>query len=126
MNKLNKIFLIISGAAAIALLIGIIMQEENIYKPAALATAISLAIGLGAVPSLKGYRYTVWIIAAVVAGMMFPGAFKNWGSVNLRDKTLILVIIQLVMFGMGTHMSLKDFNGLASKVPISLKQIVTP
>ena len=46
--------------------------------------------------------------------MIFPEAFKNWGGVNLRDKTLILVIIQLVMFGMGTHMSLKDFSGLAS------------
>jgi BASS family bile acid:Na+ symporter len=46
--------------------------------------------------------------------MMFPSAFTNWGSVNLRDKTLILVIIQLVMFGMGTHMSLKDFSGIAS------------
>lgn len=76
--------------------------------------AISLAIGLGAVPSLKGYQYTAWIISAVVAGMIFPEAFKTWGGVNLRDKTLILVIIQLVMFGMGTHMSLKDFSGLGS------------
>jgi BASS family bile acid:Na+ symporter len=79
-----------------------------------LIAAISLAIGLGSVPSLKGYQYTAWIISAVVAGMLFPEAFKNWGGVNLRDKTLILVIIQLVMFGMGTHMSLKDFSGLAS------------
>ncbi|HEY6505339.1 MAG TPA: bile acid:sodium symporter family protein [Chitinophagaceae bacterium] len=79
-----------------------------------MVTAISLAIGLGAVPSLKGYQYTAWIISAVVAGMIFPEAFKNWGGVNLRDKTLILVIIQLVMFGMGTHMSLRDFSGIAT------------
>jgi len=114
MKKLNKIFLVISGIAAIGLVIGIILQQPQIYKPLALVTAISLAIGLAAVPSLKGYQYTAWIISAVVAGMLFPEAFKNWGGVNLRDKTLILVIIQLVMFGMGTHMSLKDFSGLAS------------
>lgn len=95
-------------------LIGIFISESSLYKPFALVAAISLAIGLGAVPSLKGYQYTAWIISAVVAGMIFPEAFKNWGGVNLRDKTLILVIIQLVMFGMGTHMSLKDFSGLAS------------
>ncbi|MEI9955994.1 MAG: bile acid:sodium symporter [Ferruginibacter sp.] len=53
------------------------------------------------------------IIAAVVAGMMFPMAFTKWASVDLRDKTLILVIVQLVMFGMGIQMSLKDFSGLA-------------
>lgn len=90
------------------------MQNEALYKPSAVATAVCLAIGLGAVPSLKGYQYTAWIISAVVAGMVYPEAFKSWGGVNLRDKTLILVIIQLVMFGMGTHMSLKDFSGLAS------------
>lgn len=96
------------------LLAGVFTNTPSLYKPFALVTAISLAIGLGSVPSLKGYQYTAWIISAVVAGMIFPEAFKNWGGVNLRDKTLILVIIQLVMFGMGTHMSLKDFSGLAS------------
>ncbi len=111
---MKKYFLYASALFAIALVIGIIMQQPSLYKPCALATAISLAIGLGSVPSLKGYQYTAWIISAVVAGMIFPEAFKNWGGVNLRDKTLILVIVQLVMFGMGTHMSLKDFSGLAS------------
>ncbi len=111
---MKKYFLYASALFAIALVIGIVMQQPSLYKPCALATAISLAIGLGSVPSLKGYQYTAWIISAVVAGMIFPEAFKNWGGVNLRDKTLILVIIQMVMFGMGTHMSLKDFSGLAS------------
>ncbi len=111
---MKKYFLYVSGLLTIVLVIGIIMQLPLVYKPAALATAVCLAIGLGSLPSLKGYQYTAWIISAVVAGMIFPEAFKNWGGVNLRDKTLILVIIQLVMFGMGTHMSLKDFSGLAS------------
>jgi BASS family bile acid:Na+ symporter len=114
MKQWSKIFLVISGIAAIVLLVGVLLQQSLLYKPFALITSISLAIGLGSVPSLKGYQYTAWIISAVVAGMIFPEAFKNWGGVNLRDKTLILVIIQLVMFGMGTHMSLKDFSGLAT------------
>lgn len=114
MQKAGKYFLYLCGLSAVALLTGIFLDQPALYKSAALITAISLAIGLGSVPSLKGYQYTAWIISAVVAGMLFPGAFTNWGSVNLRDKTLILVIIQLVMFGMGTHMSLKDFSGLAS------------
>jgi BASS family bile acid:Na+ symporter len=110
----KHIFLYFSCLFAIALVIGILMQQSLIYKPCALATAVCLAIGLGSVSSLKGYQYTAWIISAVVAGMIFPEAFKSWGGVNLRDKTLILVVVQLVMFGMGTHMSLKDFSGLAS------------
>lgn len=114
MQKAGKYFLYLCGASAVVLLTGIFLDQPSLYKPASLITAISLAIGLGSVPSLKGYQYTAWIISAVVAGMLFPQAFTKWGSVNLRDKTLILVIIQLVMFGMGTHMSLKDFSGLAS------------
>lgn len=114
MKKIQKIFLVASAFATVFLATGIIMQEAELYKPAALVTALCLAIGLGAVASLKGYQYTAWIIAAVVAGMIYPEAFSSWGSINLRDKWLILIIIQLVMFGMGTHMSLKDFSGLAS------------
>ena len=114
MKKWSKISLITAGVAAVVLVAGIVWQQPAIYKAFALITAISLAIGLRAVPSLKGYQYTAWIIAAVVAGMIYPEAFTNWGSINLRDKWLILIIIQLVMFGMGTHMSLKDFTGLAS------------
>lgn len=114
MQKISKISLIVFGISVLALLAGVAMQLPNIYKPFSLLAAISLAIGLGAVPALKGYQYTAWIIAAVVAGMMFPSAFTKWGDVNLRDKTLILVVVQLVMFGMGTHMSLRDFSGLAS------------
>src|SRR6187399_1569124 len=114
MKNLSKISLWICGLALVVMLGSIFINESALYKPFALVAAISLAIGLGAVPSLKGYQYTAWIISAVVAGMIFPEAFKNWGGVNLRDKTLILVIIQLVMFGMGTHMSLKDFSGLAT------------
>jgi len=114
MKKIQQICLLITSITIVLLVIAITTHSEQLYKPAAMLAAISFAIGLGAIESLKGYQYTAWIIAAVVAGMLFPEAFKTWGSVNLRDKKLILVIIQLVMFGMGTHMSLKDFNNLGA------------
>jgi BASS family bile acid:Na+ symporter len=63
-------------------------------------------------PSLKGYQFTAWIIAAVTAAMLCPAAFLKWGNLDLRNKWLILIVVQLVMFGMGTQMSLKDFTGL--------------
>ncbi len=114
MKKVQKISLFVSALALLLVLIGVFMHNEQLYKPAALIVAITLAFGLAAIEALKGYQYTAWIITAVVAGMLFPQAFKNWGNINLRDKILMLVIIQLVMFGMGTHMSLKDFKGLAA------------
>lgn len=113
MQKLYKSCFYGSCIAAAVLLAGLLLQQPAIVKPCAIITAVAFALGLGAFPLLKGYRYTAWIIVAVVAGMVYPQAFLNWGPINLRDKTLILVIIQLVMFGMGTHISIRDFKGLA-------------
>lgn len=113
MKKINQLFLLISGLAVIVMLIGIYVQQVNVYKSFAILAAVSLSIGLGAIPSLRNYRYTAWIIAAVVAGMMFPAAFSKWGSFDLRNKWMILAVIQLVMFGMGIQMSWKDFSGIA-------------
>ena len=62
---------------------------------------------------LRGYQFTFWTIAAVTAAMIFPAAFTHWGSFRLRDKWVMLIAIQLVMFGMGTQMSLQDFAGVA-------------
>lgn len=114
MTKKGKILVGIMSTAIIVLLLGLLLDWPTIAKPAAVTAAIALALSLGGITALKGYQYTAWIIVAVVAGMLYPQAFTSWGHVNLRDKTLILVIIQLVMFGMGTHMSLRDFRGLAT------------
>lgn len=110
MKNINRFALIIGVIAVIILLAGIIMNNDAVYKPAAMIAATGLAIGLGAIPALKGYRYTAWIMAAVVAGMLYPSAFTHWGAVDLRNKWLMLVIIQMVMFGMGIQMSIKDFS----------------
>lgn len=82
--------------------------------PASVCLAVSSAIGLGAVASLKNYQYTAWIIVAVVAAMAYPNVFLKLGPVDLRNKWLILAIVQMVMFGMGIQMSIRDFSGLAT------------
>ena len=112
MKKISQLFLVAGIVGAAALLIGVFMQQPLLYKPAAVITAVCTAMGLGAVSAMKGYRYTAWIIAAVVAGMMYPAAFTTVGAVDLRNKWLMLIIIQLVMFGMGIQMKLEDFTSV--------------
>ena len=105
------LFLVIVIAVRLSL-IGWIYDWSDFSGLFAVIAAISLAVLTGRSERFKGLSYTTWIIAAVVIAMIYPQYFKNWGGINLRDKTLILVIIQLVMFGMGTHMRLSDFTGL--------------
>src|SRR5690606_26740865 len=114
MMHLRRACLGVSGIAALLLLLGIVLQNEAIWQPAAVCTALGLAVGIGSIDILRNYQYTVWIIVAVVSAMIYPQAFTQWGGVDLRNKWLILIIIQLVMFGMGIQMSIRDFSGLGS------------
>lgn len=114
MQTVRKICLWSSTLLLIVLLTGIMKLQASLWQPAAVCLSVFLSIGIGAVPALKGYQYTAWIITAVVAGMIYPGAFLKWGDFDLRNKWLILLVVQTVMFGMGIQMSLRDFTGLAT------------
>lgn len=50
------------------------------------------------------------IFAAVTTAMYYPQYFKQVGNFKLSD--LIIPLVQLIMFGMGTKMGLKDFAGV--------------
>src|SRR5688500_13605056 len=116
MSPGNRVFrqcsLALAAAGALTLVLGSALGRPTIWQPAAVSPAVALGLGIGAIPALRGYQFTLWIVAAVVAGMVFPAAVLGGGRVNLKDKWLILIVIQLVMFGMGTQMSIRDFAGV--------------
>ncbi|HEU5080772.1 MAG TPA: bile acid:sodium symporter family protein [Opitutaceae bacterium] len=113
MSRFRPLCLAVAALAALACVAGLTLGRAGLWQPSALAAAVALALGIGAIPSLRGYQFTAWIIAAVIGGMIYPSAFLHWGNFDLRNKALILVVVQLVMFGMGTQMSLHDFRGVA-------------
>ncbi len=114
MKRLSQLLLLLACISTAAMLLGLVLKKEAVWQPAAVVAIISFAIGMGGITSLKSFRYTAWIIAAVVVAMIYPSAFTHWGTVDLRNKWLILLVIQFVMFGMGIQMSLKDFSGIAT------------
>lgn len=75
---------------------------------------IMLGIGTRGYDHLKGYTYTIMIFAAVSIALFFPWYLTEWGGLKLT--TLITPLIQIIMFGMGTSMSVNDFVGVA-KMP---------
>jgi len=109
MAKISKYCLFLGIAALALLLYSWAFGFEAGIKPFAVVAALSIAIGLRSIPSLKSYQYTAWIIVAIVCGLLYPSAFLKIGDFDLRNKWVILFIIQMVMFGMGTQMSINDF-----------------
>ncbi|MGX5853455.1 bile acid:sodium symporter family protein [Dyadobacter jiangsuensis] len=110
----RKICLVFAAVGITLLAFAWSTHAEVLLKAGALGTALAWAIGIGAIPRLQGYQYTAWIVAAVVAGMTYPQSFLHIGDFDLRNKWLILIVVQVVMFGMGIQMSLRDFSELAT------------
>ena len=113
MNLLRNACLVLGGLTLVAVLAGLIAGAPEVARPAGVACAVALAIGIGALPTLKGYQYTAWIITAVIAAMLYPATFLSVGGLDLRSPWLILLVVQLVMFGMGTQMRIADLRGVA-------------
>lgn len=66
-----------------------------------------LAVAFRGNKSLKGLSYTVMIIGVVSFAMYHPQYFVTFGDFKLSN--LIIPLLQIIMFGMGTELSLKDF-----------------
>lgn len=111
MQTLYKIFLALAGVCALAFL-GVLLFGGGVASAGPFLTGffICLAIGGLGVPWLKQLAFTVWIFAGVSLAMYFPQYFQTVGDFEL--KNLIVPLIQVIMFGMGTAMSLKDFEGV--------------
>lgn len=75
---------------------------------------LSVAFGLRYYSLLKGYSFTVMIFAAVSVSMYYPQFFIRVG--DFRLSALIVPLMQIIMFGMGTGLSVKDFVGVV-KMP---------
>ncbi len=112
-GRYRKLSLYVAATGLLLFLAGLAVASPVVWEPAAVMTCVAFAFGLGAVQALKGYQFTAWIITAVACAMVYPTAFLKWGDFDLRGKWLILLVVQTVMFGMGTQMSLKDFTGVA-------------
>lgn len=109
---MRKYFLWLALAFFLITSFGFFQQMDFLWKTTLILAFASLSVGIGYVKVLIGYQYTFWIITAVAAGLIFPDFFLHVGSFDMRNKWLILVIIQMVMFGMGTQMSIEDFTGI--------------
>lgn len=66
---------------------------------------------------MRNYLYTLSIILAATFALLFPDWFLEIGGFSL--KKLIVPLLQLIMFGMGTTMGLSDFEGII-KAPRSV------
>ncbi|MFT7639427.1 MAG: BASS family bile acid:Na+ symporter [Pirellulaceae bacterium] len=111
----SRVFLALSAASGVALVVASFMGKTPWIGPALTCCFLSLALaastGTGV---LRQLAFTAWIVSGVVVGMSFhtwfikfPPWFFGLGEVELA--ILFIPVLQIIMFAMGTTLSMADF-----------------
>lgn len=106
----SKPIFFFAGLSLIGYIISIFIDAYQFDGWLLMAFFLLIAIGFRQFEILKGYSFTVMIFAAVSLAMYYPQYFIYAGDFKLSK--LIVPLMQIIMFGMGTGLSVKDFAGV--------------
>jgi BASS family bile acid:Na+ symporter len=111
--KKNNAYKIAMGFGIIFLIISLVMAlTGNAAKtgPLLIVFFITLSFAVKGFQTVKGLSFTLWMFTAVTASMFYPQYFTSVG--DFKFTILIVPLLQIIMFGMGSQMSLNDFTGV--------------
>lgn len=114
MKSIYKVLLILSLIVLFLFLASILFEIPDIAGPSLVAFFVLLALGIRGHKFFRGFSYTVMIFSAVSISMFYPDLFLKWGDFEL--KATIVPLLQIIMFGMGSQMSYRDFANVV-KMP---------
>ena len=110
MQKILQVLLWLSLLTLLGVTVFVQLGFETEAKVMTCIFFIFLLAGINGSEFLKGFSFTLWVIAAATLSMIFPQYITNIGG--FKTEVLIVPLIQLIMFGMGTAMGIKDFIGV--------------
>ena len=114
MKQSGKWGLTVSALLGLIILVFWILEQSEYLAPLVVLFFIALAASFNSIKNLKGFSFTLLIFAAVAASLFYPQLFLEIGSFKLNR--LIVPLLIVIMFGMGTSIGDKDFVGVA-KMP---------
>lgn len=103
-----KMYLAMAGLLAIAEILLLATGNGKLPISGLILFGLFYALAIGAQKSekFKGLSFTLQIFAFVSFTLYFPQIFTDWG---FDTNKLIVPSIQVIMFGMGTKLNLRDF-----------------
>ncbi len=104
----TKMFLALAGLLAIAEILLLSSSNANLPVSGLVLFGFFYLLAFAAQKSekFKGLSFTLQIFAFVSFTLYFPEMFTDWG---FNTNKLIVPSIQVIMFGMGTKLNLRDF-----------------
>ncbi len=104
---LTRLFFGLSVLAFLAFLFTLMRGSSQLTGSLLTLFFIFLAISFHGHKMLRKFAYPVWIFAAVSVSMNYPELFRQVGDFDL--KKMIVPLLQIIMFGMGSQLSIKNF-----------------
>ncbi len=83
-------------------------ENATIARAMAILSAVILASVATVQSRLRKTAFTAWVLTCVLVAFCFPQVFIRWGDFELNS--LIVPLIQLIMFGMGATLAISDFT----------------
>ncbi len=111
-TTLKRSFQALTLVGALGLAVSWWQHSGNLAYGASIILIAGFVLGL-CVSSWATYRFTLWILIANLTALLAPGWFLSIGSFSLTNSWLMLIVVQLIMFGMGTQMSVRDLAQVA-------------
>lgn len=106
-NILSRSLLAASLLFAAAFALAWALDRDALTGPLLTLTFVTLAVSCYGHPTRRRFAYTVWIFAAVTVSMTYPESFRRIGDFDLQRT--IVPLLQIIMFGMGSQLSLRNF-----------------
>ena len=110
MEKRNVVIFGLAGICAIGCLLTWLLEVNSFVGPLLIGFFSFMALGLRNNEKTRGFSFSMLIFAGVTVAMFYPNPFVRFG--NFEMKSLIVPLLQIIMFGMGTAMSLNDFQNV--------------
>ena len=109
-NTLVMIFKLITSSSLIFESGAEPFDSSELLGPISILVFIGIALWMNRSSNFKGYSFSFMVLAAVTTALNYPIYFVQLGSFEM--KLLIVPLLQIIMFGMGTTLSLQDFYGV--------------
>ncbi len=107
MGIFHKSFFVLAIVCLLATVVGSVTGNLSQMGFLAIGIFVALAIAFRANATLKGYSFTIWIFAGITASMFYPQYFVQISG--FKTSRLINPLMQIIMFGMGTGMTIQNF-----------------
>jgi bile acid:Na+ symporter, BASS family len=101
-----RVFAIVSALCGAGAALAGNVGAGHLTGPLLIAALGLLALLARGNEKTKGFFFTLSVFTFVAASLFYPWAFISWGGYELRG--LIVPLIQVIMFGMGTSLSVSD------------------